>query len=134
MNNEIDYGQIDFDIRKLVYLVNIFDEIETLFSCSGHQLGEQGYITFKAGSVDALNKLLTALPNQWRCAGFSYNQPYLKQFWINVSIMPAYGLVYNLRFEGSPFFMQRELIEEMEKALSEKLTLTSQANNVFNSH
>lgn len=117
-----NYENIDVDIRNLVFLINSFKGIRTIFSCSGHKLGEQGYISFTVETLEVLQKLLLALPKSWCQSGFSDNRPYFKQFWINASIMPEFGLVYTLRFEGSPFYMQRELSKEIEDSLNRVLS------------
>ncbi len=120
MRKHIKYNEIDIEIRNLVYLINEFEGIKTLFSCSGHQTGEQGYITFKADSQKALNNLVTHLPKRWNYMGFRKNQPESSYLWINVELMPEWGLVYSIRFEGFPFYVQRELIIETETHINAK--------------
>jgi hypothetical protein len=117
---ELIIKNIDPEIRNLVYLINQFKGIETIFSCSGHSLGESGYITFKGNSQKSLNNLLICLPKEWNIRGFRENQPYSKDIWINAELMPKYGLVYSIRFQGSPFYVQRELIREIERRIITK--------------
>lgn len=114
-------NEIDINIKGLVYHLNKVQGITTLFSCSGHSLGQEGYITFRADSQKALLKLVSLLPKEWNIAGWSENRPYSRHLWINVELMPKEGLVYSLRFQGSPFYEQLELINSIDQAIKKGL-------------
>lgn len=114
----IEYSQIDVHIRGLIEKINRFNGIETLFSCSGHRLGESGYVTFRANEQQDLESLVRRLPSQWTCQGWENNRPFSVNIWVTVELMPGFGLTYSLRFQASPFYKQLELIEEMERGLT----------------
>lgn len=110
-------SEIDINIKSLVYHLNKVKGITTLFSCSGHSLGQEGYVTFKADSQKALLKLVSLLPMEWKACGWKENRPYSRHLWVNVELMPKEGLVYSLRFQGSPFYEQLELINDIDQAI-----------------
>lgn len=114
-------NEIDININALVHCMNNLRGIKTLFSCSGHKLGEQGYITFKAVSQQSLLNFISLLPQQWKRCGWIEDKPFSVHLWVSVELMPKYGMVYSLRFSGNPFYLQMELIREIEHSLSQSV-------------
>lgn len=55
----INYTEIDIEIKPLIKALNKLDGIKTMCSCSGHNK-EPITIFFKTNSINALNKILWA--------------------------------------------------------------------------
>lgn len=113
----IPYEDIDVEIRRLVGLVNRFSGICTVGSCAGHNPEEEAEIDFVAESQEAVTTLLRALPFVgWR-GGITYNAPRVRSIYLTLYPGANGRPSYKLRLGGSPFYVQRELIGEVEEAL-----------------
>jgi Methyltransferase TYW3 len=118
---EIPYGEIDCEIRYLVKLINDFPGIRTISTCAGHTPVEaETSITFIANDQSAVSKLFAAMPFWGLRAGFVGSRPRQQIIWASVDILEE-RLVYNLQLGGSPLYVQRQLVGEVEKSLANVL-------------
>jgi hypothetical protein len=114
---DIPYEAIDVEIRRLVRLLNFMPGIRTVSSCAGHAPEEEAGISFVAESQEAVGTLLKALPFVgWR-GGIANNLPRTRNIYLNVFPGENDALLYVLRIHAAPFYVQRELIGEVEEAL-----------------
>jgi hypothetical protein len=118
----IPYEEIDVEIRRLIRLANRFPGIRTTGSCAGHKPEQEAEIDFVVESQEAVATLLGALPFVgWR-GGIANNFPHTKTIYVNVYPRETGCPLYKLRLGASPFYVQRQLIGEVEKALASYLS------------
>ncbi len=116
------YESIDPEVRRLVRLINERPGLHTEWSCAGHALGEEAYVSFTADSQDAVAALLGAMPFVGWNAGFAENRPIAKVIWMTLGRADEGRLRYDLRLGGYPEFARKELICEVEHALAQSST------------
>lgn len=112
-DHQIPWDEIDQKIKPLVRAINNWPGIETIGSCAGHKPlyhnYHEGYILFRADTIDALTKLCAALPLgvQPMRAGVSYAPQWIR------GAMGKRGdeiLSFILCFGGYPLNQQRDLL------------------------
>lgn len=117
MPEEIPYEEIDCEIRRLVRLINAFPGIRTVSSCVGHEPNAETHVTFSAESQEAVVRLLSTLPLFGYRAGFANNHAFWRVVWLTASLSVEGTLDYTLRIGGFPCHVQRETLDEVERAL-----------------
>jgi hypothetical protein len=118
MSRGVPYEAIDPLVRGIVRVLNEEWGVRTAWSCSGHGPMEDAYISFTVESHDTIRELLAALPfSGWR-SGFVDSRPVAKVVWTTVCLADDGALRYDLRMSGYPEYMRKELIGEVEAALT----------------
>lgn len=122
----IPYEDIDAEIRPLIELMNKIPGLTTLFSCIGHEEDEEGYVLFEVESQAALKSLMSCLEQKGKASvcftegmeNFRWNRAL-----VSVNLYDE-RIRYRLSLRGSPLFMQRQLIGDIEKRLRKGTTTT----------
>src|SRR5579884_3662776 len=113
----IDYAEIDCEIRPLIEYLNLFPGIETLQSCAGHTETEEAYVTFTAADALSLERLLRALPFIGARCVLVQSRLQTQCVSIRVSLGDGSRLTWRLSLAGSPQYIQRQLIGNVENSL-----------------
>lgn len=129
--NPISYEQIDVAIRPLIALVNELPGIKTISSCAGHQKGEECRVVLTATTMENLARLISLLPtlgaHWWLDAGV----PVLSAVWITVEGRSnGREVQFCLHLTGRPDWARRDLIDQIERALSAHLAGRGDQNSV----
>jgi hypothetical protein len=117
----VPYDAVDVEIRHLVGLLNRLPGISTTSSCAGHDVHvPQTVVSFRAESQCALCGLIQALPFLGSRGRF-LDQPILESIYVTVEHEHNRRISYQLRVTGAPFYMQRQLVGEVEQAIISSL-------------
>lgn len=109
--------RIDALVRPTVELFNLVPGITTTASCSGHAPGDEAYVAFVAASQEALFNLLVGLPRLGLRGGYLENRPWSASLALGCAAHDG-RVIYRLSVSGTPFWAQRECLEEVESTLS----------------
>lgn len=120
----IPYDEIDIEVRRLVWLMNQLPGIVTLWSCAGHAEDEPSYVTFTAETQEALGEVLCVLPFQNAQMAVVGNRMHYTTLTVAARIDLDGHLVYDLHVGGTPKYVQRQLLGELERALADYLSPT----------
>lgn len=110
---EIPFESIDPEIRTLVKLINQLPGLITTDSCIGHEPNDSCYIAVNAESQQDFKNLIDIMPFWGRRVGLTYGEPWQKMIWADVNV----DMRYILRIDGSPHYIQRQAVCEVEEAL-----------------
>jgi hypothetical protein len=116
-NSLVPYDAVDVEIRHLVGLLNRLPGISTTSSCAGHDRHvPQTVVSFRAETQCALCGLIKAMPFLGSRGRF-LDRPIMESIYVTVEHEHNRQISYQLRVTGAPFYMQRQLLGEVEQSV-----------------